>query len=257
MRRAIHAGKFLIALGELVGEMVKWRSLPHRGSGPLWLIKRILAEWRFRQAEVDPFRMVAFLTGAASEDINKALDKMKFNNWLSEYCQSLMYLIQYLLVRLSKPETVVETGVAAGYSSATILQALEDNNFGQLYSIDLPPTGQRLSDGHIYSLPAGKQLGWAVPETLHHRWHLILGDSREKLPNLLQKLGKIDIFIHDSLHTERHMMFEYETAWPFIKQGGLLLSDDIGVSFIQFSHKVKRPYKCVISPTGRFGGASK
>ena len=47
----------------------------------------------------------------------------------------------YLLVRSLKPETVVETGVCYGASSAYILQALKDNGRGVLYSIDLgnPP----------------------------------------------------------------------------------------------------------------------
>ena len=44
----------------------------------------------------------------------------------------------YFLVRELKPEKIIETGVHRGVSSLFILQALEDNGKGELYSIDLP-----------------------------------------------------------------------------------------------------------------------
>jgi len=44
----------------------------------------------------------------------------------------------YNLIRDTRPSIVVETGVASGVSTAYILQALEDNRKGKLYSIDLP-----------------------------------------------------------------------------------------------------------------------
>jgi predicted O-methyltransferase YrrM len=43
----------------------------------------------------------------------------------------------YVLVRIFKPEVVVETGVANGVSSSFILKALDQNSRGKLYSIDL------------------------------------------------------------------------------------------------------------------------
>lgn len=143
----------------------------------------------------------------------------------------------YVIVRLLRPSIVVETGVAEGVSSCFILQAEEDNAHGELYSIDLPSPGHKFEDGLIYYIPQGKQSGWAVPENLKHRWHLILGDAKEKLPPLLQQLGNIDIFLHDSLHTFEHQKWEYETAWPFIKTGGLLLSHDVGKAFFQLCEK--------------------
>jgi predicted O-methyltransferase YrrM len=46
--------------------------------------------------------------------------------------------IFYILMRKIKPKIVVETGVSFGVTSSFILQAMENNGYGTLYSIDLP-----------------------------------------------------------------------------------------------------------------------
>ena len=80
-----------------------------------------------------------------------------------------------------------------------------------------------------------------VPTDLRNRWHLYLGDAKELLPRLLQTLGTIDIFIHDSLHSYEHMLFEFQTAWPHLRGGGVILSDDIDANcaFYDFAAEVK------------------
>jgi hypothetical protein len=110
---------------------------------------------------------------------------------------------------------------------------------GRLVSIDLPFEAgdaaelRPLVEGTSIDLydaspvPAGRQPGWLVPDDLRGRWELRLGDARELLPELLEELGEIDLFFHDSLHTREHMLFEFETAWPHLRAGGLLVADDI------------------------------
>ncbi len=120
----------------------------------------------------------------------------------------------YAICRRQKPDIAVETGVAAGVSSSYILCALEQNERGQLYSIDLPWW-------------QGFQSGWMIPDYLRHRWHLILGRSSEKLVPLLEKVAEIDIFLHDSEHSYLNMLWEYQIAWTYLKAGGLLLSHNI------------------------------
>jgi predicted O-methyltransferase YrrM len=143
----------------------------------------------------------------------------------------------YLLVRKYRPEIVVETGVARGISSAYILCAMKENGVGQLYSIDLPAQQAAVEENagretHRYTLSDGQthkhyEIGHLVPEYLKDRWTLILDDARVALPALMEKLQNIDFFYHDSLHTYDHMKFEFETAWPRLRDGGLLLSDDV------------------------------
>ena len=141
------------------------------------------------------------------------------------------YIPLYFLVRITKPETIVETGVHRGVSSLFILQALHENNKGVLYSIDLPQAEyeQDNLDSTKSTLPTEK-IGVCITKNLRKRWNLILGDSRKELPKLLEDLSTIDIFLHDSKHTQDHMKWEYETAWPHLKNFGLLISDDTNLS---------------------------
>lgn len=140
-------------------------------------------------------------------------------------------LLLYLLCKIIQPEKVVETGVAYGLSSMYILQALEENHKGSLYSID-----------SVFSPWQTKEMiGAAIPSHLKQRWKFVFGSSYEKLNTLMSSLGSIDIFLHDSLHTYKNMMYEFETALPFIAKNGFLISDDIGDNnaFYDFSAKMK------------------
>jgi predicted O-methyltransferase YrrM len=120
----------------------------------------------------------------------------------------------YLCVRLARPALVVETGVGAGFSTTFILQALKKNNHGKLYSIDFYKDDERC--------------GWIIPTDLKNRWKLIRGLSRQALNPLLEQLGSIDVFMHDSDHSYENMMTEFRTVWPFLKSGGIFLAHDVG-----------------------------
>jgi hypothetical protein len=152
-------------------------------------------------------------------------------------------LLQYMAIRALQPETVVETGVANGVSSAHILLALQKNARGILHSVGL-------NDPQF--LPAGRPLGWIVPESLKSRWNLLIGDSRFLLPSLLANLGAIDVFIHDSLHTYDHMLWEYRTAFTYLRPGGLLFSDDAAwnSAFPQFCDEVAARHGRILHGVG-------
>lgn len=140
----------------------------------------------------------------------------------------------YLLVRLLKPAIVVETGVAAGVSSCFILRAMQDNNMGRLYSIEAAATIK----------PQDKKTGWLVPDGLRHRWELLIGDSKQLLGPLLDKVGSIDCFMHDSLHTYEHMFWELGAAWGHLSSKSLLLVHDVGENraFFDFMREKKVPW---------------
>jgi Methyltransferase domain len=127
----------------------------------------------------------------------------------------------WCLTRHLKPVNVVETGVAHGVTSRFILEALERNGVGHLWSIDHAPLE------HIWR----KQIGVAVGGRFPDRWTYISGSSTRRLPRLLSDLGQIDLFIHDSLHSEQNVRFELDRAWPALKAGGAIVVDDVDANW--------------------------
>jgi predicted O-methyltransferase YrrM len=158
-------------------------------------------------------------------------------------CYAKRVLLQYAVVRAHKPERILETGVANGVSSAYLLLALQRNQKGELHSIDV-------GDGSF--VLHGRSTGWLVPDWLRPRWTLHLGDAREYLPQVLDQLGVVDIFIHDSLHTYEHMKFEYQLAYPHLRRGGVLVSDDAlwNPAFEDFSREVRAPASRILRGVG-------
>jgi predicted O-methyltransferase YrrM len=119
----------------------------------------------------------------------------------------------YALTRWHRPAVVVESGGFVGLSAAFILQALADEGLtkARLYSIE--------SSGDC-------EMGALIPDQLRPQFvplrakveDVVRGD---KLP------GSIDMFLHDSSHRYRHMMWEFQEFWPRLRDGGLLVSHDV------------------------------
>ncbi|HEX5370143.1 MAG TPA: class I SAM-dependent methyltransferase [Dehalococcoidia bacterium] len=122
---------------------------------------------------------------------------------------------------------VIETGVAHGFTTAAALQALADNQYGRLISIDLPHLHPRAMDS----------IGSAVPHELRDRWQLILGSAAGSLMNL-PRSDEADIFIQDAAHTIRGQLAEFRAGWSRLREGGLLISDDVGEAAVRFGREV-------------------
>jgi hypothetical protein len=149
-------------------------------------------------------------------------------------------MILYGVTRALKPQYAIETGVAAGISTAFISAALIENGTGSLWSIELPPAVSASGlhdDGGIFAWPQ-TGVGWAIPSeirsAMNGRHTLILEDVRTALPKLVRDLPRIDLFFHDDLHTPDHMLWEYRIVWPRLGNNGVLLSDDSNFAWVQF-----------------------
>lgn len=123
----------------------------------------------------------------------------------------------YVTCRMLKPEVVVETGVAYGVTSSFLLEALDANGKGVLHSVDLPPLGPQVED----------YVGVLVHEKLRSRWTLHRGTTRRVLPGLLDTLGEVDLFVHDSLHTYRNIRFELDEVRSHLAHRAVVLADDV------------------------------
>jgi predicted O-methyltransferase YrrM len=191
---------------------------------------------------------ISRITGAGAQEIrgylNEPVSTPEFSALLQNAAEEFRHLsiesadlfakkvLPQYAVRALAPERIVETGIANGVSSTYLLLAIRKNGKGRLHSIGLRDPA---------FLPAGREPGWLVPSWLRGPWQLEIGNSLQILPAALSRFGTIDMFIHDSLHTYEHMLWELEIAYPAVRRGGLLLSDDAlwNSAFQDFARKVQ------------------
>jgi predicted O-methyltransferase YrrM len=119
----------------------------------------------------------------------------------------------YALTRWLRPAAVVESGGFIGMSSAFILKALAD---------------EELTKAKLYSIEWSEECeqGALIPDELRRQFIPMRGKvedflKRGELPS------PIDMFLHDSSHSYRHMLWEFRQFWPRLRDGGLLVSHDV------------------------------
>lgn len=113
------------------------------------------------------------------------------------------------------PDVVVETGVYNGVSTVAILDALNANERGTLYSCD-PRYNHRGAAEDALTRAHQRKLDF-------DRWRFDGCRSRHFLPAVP---APWDVFCHDSDHSAENMTYELEYAWDRIRPGGLLVCDD-------------------------------
>jgi hypothetical protein len=121
----------------------------------------------------------------------------------------------YVLVRVTHPDQVVETG-PVGASTSFILEAMRVNQRGHLWSLDA---------GHYLSVH-GLEPGNGIPDDLRDRHTLIIAEARRQLRRVMDQCAPVGIFLHDSEHTYANMSLEFSIAWPKLAPTGFLLADD-------------------------------
>lgn len=144
----------------------------------------------------------------------------------------------YAICRTMRPATVVETGTCYGVSSSFILKALQLNGVGVLHSIDLPPLGK---SGDTF-------VGRLIPDELRSRWTLHRGASRRVLPGLLRTLCKVDLFLHDSLHTYSNILMECQAVARHLNRPAAVIVDDIqdNAAFLEWTAHSKPELRTVV-----------
>lgn len=124
----------------------------------------------------------------------------------------------YFVTRLLQPYVVVETGVAAGFSSCAFLSALRTNGRGRLLSSDFPYF--RLPDPERY-------IGIIVDEHLKDRWTLLLEGDASNLPAIVQAAGKADLFHYDSDKSYSGRAVAMSVMQKAMRPLGIIIMDDI------------------------------
>jgi predicted O-methyltransferase YrrM len=130
------------------------------------------------------------------------------------------YALLYFLTRLTTPKTIVETGVAFGFSSRAFLVALARNPGapGRLYSSDFP----------YFRLPNPERLiGCLVEPELRLRWRLLIGSDRKNLRCIAREAGRIDLLHYDSDKSRAGRELALRILGPCLSREALVMFDDI------------------------------
>ncbi len=124
----------------------------------------------------------------------------------------------YFLTRLRQPTAVLETGVAAGWSSWAFLAALEANGTGHLYSSDFP---------YFRFDSPERWIGYVVPTELKKRWSLHLRGDRQNLPLIFKECREFDLVHYDSDKSRAGRQRTFSALQGRLKPGSALVMDDI------------------------------
>jgi len=121
----------------------------------------------------------------------------------------------YGLTRWLRPAVIVESGGYVGMSSAFILKALADEKLttAKLYSVELSEECEQ---------------GALIPDELHASSGFV--PMRGRLEDFLKRNelpSSVDMFLHDSSHSYKHMLWEFRQFWSRLGDGGLLVSHDV------------------------------
>ena len=159
----------------------------------------------------------------AKEECNKI--SLESKQKIAQYPFSLggggNYVLLYFLVRKYKPRNIIETGVAAGWSSLAILRALNKNNFGKLYSSDFPYFRIKNSEEFIGVL--------AKNEKNLENWTLDITGDQNALTKFSQKIedNSVDLFHYDSDKSYSGRSFAIKTLWKKFSKKCIIIFDDI------------------------------
>ena len=128
------------------------------------------------------------------------------------------YHFLYFLTRYMKPDNIVETGVAAGYSTHSFLSAMRKNKKGKLFSSDFP----------YFRLPNPEEyIGVLVEEDLRIDWELYVDGDTSNLPRILERIEKIDLFHYDSDKSYSGREFAVSHVEKRMSRDAVIVIDDI------------------------------
>lgn len=176
-------------------------------------------------------------------------DVFRTRRFESIYHFSVYRNFVYYMIRVLKPQGVVETGVFHGLTSAWILKAIDSNGSGTLISIDLPRRDwEKYFPGvsldfyglqELHEFPTDGMPGWVIPDPLRSNWQLILGSSHQHLEQICSD-NLVDFFIHDSDHSKEIMKYECETVWERFSDTWVVI-DNFDLNNFTYEHLSNNP----------------
>ncbi|MEO5650312.1 MAG: class I SAM-dependent methyltransferase [Ginsengibacter sp.] len=152
----------------------------------------------------------------------------------------------YYLVKKSNAKKIIETGVAYGWSSLSILLAIKDDKEAKLISNDMPYVSMNNED----------YVGCIIPENLKDKWELQRLPDVNGIPLALKKLNNtIDFCHYDSDKSYTGRMWATPLLWNALTKNCFLVADDINdnLAFKHFCESVNRT-PVIIEHSGKYVG---
>jgi hypothetical protein len=228
----------------------RWRALRRATNRMRWLLKlRLLRHYGFPVArrpvralryilwdpEVESFtyevanaqelaRAAAPLLGVDAEQVCRWIDEARTDplltrdrgfHWSSKRRQPLgNRTLWYAVIRATKPKLVVEAGVHEGLGSEAILVALRRN-------------AREGHPGTLISFDIFEDTGWLVAPELRDNWVFVLESTLSGMQRALRG-RKVDLFIHETPHTQDIINHEVGVALRHAGNRGLTVIDSAG-----------------------------
>ena len=147
------------------------------------------------------------------------------------------YNLIYFLTRKIKPKIILETGVAAGYSSSAFLEAIHRNKIGKLFSSDFP----------YFRIPNPvKFIGILVDDKYKKNWKLFLDGDERNINKIKKNLKrKIDLIHYDSDKTYEGKIKFFKSINSLLKKNTFIIIDDIQDDnfFLEYINNNKKKFK--------------
>lgn len=182
----------------------------------------------FREASLARIQRLTGATAAELQQYRRDLKESELPDLLIQRGAGVAFArelpqgaLLYLIVRAARPRHLVETGVRPGYSTAWMLAALAANGDGELTS---------LGPGSAAGRSAGVRdvgVGQFVPPGLRGRWTLALGNTEERLREILSGSRGVDLFLYDNGPDVVRARLELRAAWEALSERGILLAHHI------------------------------
>lgn len=213
-RQTLKPSRFFVMLNKVYSRLFSYEGSLNKDQNLKWIKENVSDVSIFANNISSSLWEEAIMQSKTLEkDAKKTLEKIEY-----DLGGGAAYPLLYFLTRYLRPENVLETGVAAGFSSYSILSALQKNQKGTLYSSDFPYF--RIKDPEKY-------IGIVVKKKLRKNWHLYVEGDENNLPKILKRIKIIDMLSYDSDKTYAGRSKTFKKLFNSLSENSVIIMDDI------------------------------
>ena len=160
------------------------------------------------------------------------LNSTEYRGWSMRYKEGN---ILYNICRKLKPEIVLEIGTFHGFSSAYLLSAIKDNDYGFLYSVDSNIEHLKIAHEYLKNISKNFELIEAFSSYISPKY--ITTDYAFEL----DWDKPIDLLFVDGAHDFKSVISDLDKFVPYVTKGGLVICHD-------YDHECKKAIDIYFKP---------